>query len=182
MRQVSRVVVALACAASWAVGAGIVSAQSAPAPGNPVVVIELQKGSVTIELYPAEAPKTVENFVKLVKSNFYNRQHFHRVEGFVVQVGDPDSKSLDRKDSWGRHGNGKPIGVAEISKKLKHIKGAVGMAHAGDPTKADSQFYIVKLPKKIPEGKYAIFGQVISGMDVVDKIELGDLIKRMYVE
>jgi cyclophilin family peptidyl-prolyl cis-trans isomerase len=184
MRQVSRVVVALACAASWAVGAGIASAQKAPvpAPGNPVVVMELQKGTVTIELYPQEAPKTVENFLKLVKSNFYNRQHFHRVEAFVVQIGDPDSKNLNSKDSWGRRGNGQAIGVAEISPKLKHIKGAVGMAHAGDPTKADSQFYITKLPKKIPEGKYAIFGQVISGMDVVDKIELGDLVKRIYVK
>jgi cyclophilin family peptidyl-prolyl cis-trans isomerase len=181
MRQVSRVVVALACAASWVVGSGLASAQT-PAAGNPVVVIETQKGAVTIELYPAEAPKTVANFLKLVKSNFYNRQHFHRVEAFVVQVGDPDSKSLERRGSWGRRGNGQAIGVAEISKKLKHIKGAVGMAHAGDATKADSQFYITKLPKKIPEGQYSIFGQVISGMDVVDKIELGDLVKRMYVK
>jgi cyclophilin family peptidyl-prolyl cis-trans isomerase len=181
MRSCCRVVLALVIAAGWAAAAGTASAQT-PAPGNPVVVIELQRGTVTIELFPQEAPKTVENFVALVKSNFYNRQHFHRVESFVVQVGDPDSKSLERQDTWGRRGNGKPIGVAEISKKLTHKKGAVGMAHAGDPTKADSQFYITKLPKKIPEGKYAIFGQVIGGMDVVDKIELGDLIKRMYVK
>jgi cyclophilin family peptidyl-prolyl cis-trans isomerase len=181
MRQMLRVCVAMALVAAWAVGQGAVSAQ-APAPGNPVVVIELVKGTVTIELYPQEAPKTVENFVNLVKKNFYNRQHFHRVESFVVQVGDPDSKSMERQAQWGRRGNGQPIGVAEISKKLTHKKGAVGMAHAGDPTKADSQFYIVKLPKKIPEGKYAIFGQVISGMDVVDKIEMGDLVKRIYVK
>ena len=167
MRHLSRIVLALAVVAVWTLGIGVAQAQ---APGNPVVVIELQKGTVTIELYPQEAPKTVENFLNLVKKNFYNRQHFHRVESFVVQVGDPDSKNLDRKDTWGRHGNGVPIGVAEISKKLTHKKGAVGMAHAGDPAKADSQFYITKLPKKIPEGKYAIFGQVISGMDVVDKI------------
>ncbi len=179
MRQMLRVCVAAALVAVWAFGQGAVSAQ---APANPVVVIELVKGSVTIELYPQEAPKTVENFLGLVKKNFYNRQHFHRVESFVVQVGDPDSKSMERQAQWGRRGNGQPIGVAEISKKLTHKKGAVGMAHAGDPTKADSQFYIVKLPKKIPEGKYAIFGQVISGMDVVDKIEMGDLVKRIYVK
>jgi peptidyl-prolyl cis-trans isomerase B (cyclophilin B) len=153
----------------------------APAPG-PVVVIETTKGTVTIEPYPSEAPKTVENFLALVKSNFYNRQHFHRAESFVIQVGDPDSKDMAKKDSWGRRGNGKPVGVAEISKKLKHKKGAVGMAHAGDPAKADSQFYITRLAGKIPEGKYAIFGQVTSGMDVVDKIEVGDTVKRMYVK
>ncbi len=113
----------------------------APAPG-PVVVIETTKGTITIETYLSEAPKTVENFLALVKSNFYNRQHFHRAESFVIQVGDPDSKDMAKKDSWGRRGNGKPVGVAEISKKLKHKKGAVGMAHAGDPAKADSQFYI----------------------------------------
>lgn len=153
----------------------------APAPG-PTVIIETSKGTITIETYPSEAPKTVENFLALVKSNFYNRQHFHRAESFVIQVGDPDSKDMAKKDVWGRRGNGKPIGVAEISKKLKHKKGAVGMAHAGDPAKADSQFYITRLAGKIPEGKYAIFGQVTSGMDVVDKIEVGDTVKRMYVK
>jgi peptidyl-prolyl cis-trans isomerase B (cyclophilin B) len=117
-----------------------------------------------------------------VKSNFYNRQHFHRAESFVIQVGDPNSKDLAKQDSWGRRGNGKPVGVAEISKKLTHKKGAVGMAHAGDPAKADSQFYITRQAKKIPEGKYAIFGQVTSGMDVVDKIEVGDTVKRMYIK
>lgn len=181
MRQLFRVMAIAAVAAVGIAGAMPAAAQT-PAPGNPVVVMELQKGTVTIELYPQEAPKTVANFLALVKANFYNRQHFHRVEGFVVQVGDPDSKDLNRRDTWGRRGNGKPIGVAEISKKLTHKKGAVGMAHAGDASKADSQFYITKLPKKIPEGQYAIFGQVIGGMDVVDKIELGDLIKRMVVK
>jgi peptidyl-prolyl cis-trans isomerase B (cyclophilin B) len=180
MRTWSRAGVLLMSLAILAGLQGVVSAQ-APAPG-PTVVIETSKGNITIETYPSEAPKTVENFLALVKSNFYNRQHFHRAESFVIQIGDPDSKDLAKKDSWGRRGNGKPVGVAEISKKLKHKKGAVGMAHAGDPAKADSQFYITRLAGKIPEGKYAIFGQVTSGMDVVDKIEVGDTVKRMYVK
>ena len=100
----------------------------------------------------------------------------------VIQFGDPNSKDLKNKTTWGRNGNGQPIGVAEISKKLKHKRGTVGMAHSGDPTKADSQFYIAIGKKKIPEGKYAIFVQVTSGMEVVDKIEVGDTIKRMYVK
>jgi peptidyl-prolyl cis-trans isomerase B (cyclophilin B) len=168
---------ALAC---WVGLQGAAIAQ-APAPG-PTVVIETTKGTITIETYPSEAPKTVENFLALVKANFYNRLHFHRAEPFVIQVGDPYSKELANKPSWGRRGNGKPIGVAEISKKLTHKKGAVGMAHAGDPAKADSQFYITRQPKKIPEGQYAIFGQVTSGLDVVDKIEVGDTVKRMYIK
>ena len=180
MRTRSRVIVLVMVLAAWIGMQGTGIAQTPP-PG-PTVVIETAKGTITIETYPSVAPKTVENFLALVKSNFYNRQHFHRAEPFVIQVGDPDSKDLARQDTWGRRGNGKPIGVAEISKTLTHKKGAVGMAHAGDPAKADSQFYITRLPRKIPEGKYAIFGQVTSGLDVVDKIEVGDTVKRMYVK
>jgi peptidyl-prolyl cis-trans isomerase B (cyclophilin B) len=181
MRRASRLAMFVVALTVWVGTQGVGIAQ-APAPG-PIVVIETSKGVITMETYPSEAPKTVENFVKLVKANFYNRQHFHRVEkNFVVQVGDPNSKDLTQKDSWGRHGNGSPIGVAEISKKLTHKKGAVGMAHAGDPAKADSQFYITLAAKKSLDGKYAIFGQVTSGMDVVEKIEVGDLVKRVYVK
>jgi len=180
MRTRSRVIVLVMALAAWLGVQGTGFAQAPPA--GPTVVIETAKGTITIETYPSVAPKTVANFLALVKSNFYNRQHFHRAESFVIQVGDPDSKDLSKLDTWGRRGNGKPLGVAEIDKKLTHKKGAVGMAHAGDPAKAESQFYITRLPRKIPEGKYAIFGQVTSGMDVVDKIEKGDLVKRMYVK
>lgn len=181
MRKVSGVGVLAAAVIAWVLMVGVGTAQ-APAAG-PVVVIETNKGTITLETYPSEAPKTVENFLKLVKANFYNRQHFHRAEpGMVIQAGDPKSKDLQNKDTWGRTGNGQPIGVAEISKKLTHKRGAVGMAHGGDAAKADSQFYITIGKKKIPEGKYAIFGQVTSGMDIVDKIEVGDTIKRMYVK
>jgi len=180
MRRPSFAAVVVAALAVWFGIQGVGFAQ-APAAG-PTVVIDTSKGVITIELYPSEAPRTVEHFLALVKSNFYNRQHFHRAESFVIQVGDPDSKDLAKRDTWGRRGAGKPVGVAEISKKLTHKKGAVGMAHAGDPAKADSQFYITRLPRKIPEGRYAIFGQVTSGLDVVDKIEVGDLIRRAYVK
>lgn len=181
MRRLSPTMVVVIALGAWALMQGIAAAQ-APAPG-PVVVMETSKGTITMETYPSEAPKTVENFLKLVKANFYNRQHVHRVEkGFVAQVGDPDSKDLAKKETWGSRGSGQPLGVAEISKKLTHKKGAVGMAHAGNPAKADSQFYITLGPKKTLDGKYAVFAQVISGMDVAEKIEVGDLIKRMYVK
>lgn len=181
MRRLSGAYLLMFGFGAWVVMANVVVAQK-PAAG-PIVVIETNKGTITMETYPSEAPKTVENFLKLVKSNFYNRQHFHRADaGLVIQVGDPDSRDLKNKDTWGRRGNREPIGVAEISKKLKHKRGTVGMANSGDASKADSQFYIAIGKKKIPEGKYAIFAQVISGMEVVDKIEVGDLIKRMYVK
>ncbi|MEI6668334.1 MAG: peptidylprolyl isomerase [Acidobacteriota bacterium] len=181
MRRLSSALVLTLTVGAWAAMTGVGFAQAPPA--GPIVVIETNKGNITLETYPSEAPKTVENFLKLVKSNFYNRQHFHRAEpGMVIQVGDPESKDLKNKDTWGRQGNRQPIGVAEISKKLKHKRGSVGMAHSGDATKADSQFYVAIGKKKIPEGKYAIFAQVTAGLDVVDKIEVGDTIKRMYVK
>ncbi len=187
MRRMQRAGWAVAALTLWLVSQTAGQAQKAPAAGapvpGPVVVMETTKGNITIETYPSEAPKTVENFLALVKSSFYNRQHFHRVEkGFVAQVGDPDSKDLKRKDDWGKRGSGKPIGVAEFSKKLTHKKGAVGMAHAGDATKADSQFYISLGPRKNLDGKYAVFGQVIDGMAVAEKLEVGDTVKRMYVK
>lgn len=181
MRRHVCLTVAAAAAGAWLLMQSAGLAQAPPA--NPVVVLETNKGTITIELYPQEAPKTVEQFIGLVKKNFYNRQHFHRVEkNFVVQVGDPDSKDLAKKDVWGRRGSGQPVGVAEISKKLTHKKGTVGMAHAGDPAKADSQFYITLSARRSLDGKYAVIGQVTSGMDVAEKIEVGDLVRRMYVK
>ncbi len=185
MRRMHRALWVMAALTLWLLTqtAGVAQKPPAgPAPG-PVVVLETSKGNIVIETYPSEAPKTVENFLALVKSAFYNRQHFHRVEkGFVAQIGDPGSKDLKLKDDWGKRGSGKAIGVAEISKKLNHKTGAVGMAHAGDPTKADSQFYITLAPKKTLDGKYAVFGQVIEGMAVAQKLEVGDTMKRAYIK
>jgi cyclophilin family peptidyl-prolyl cis-trans isomerase len=88
-------------------------------------------------------------------------------------------------DQWGKgsgSGSGKSIGAAEISKKHGHKKGAVGMAHAGDAAQADSQFYIMLANRPALDGKYVVFGQVVSGMDVVEKLEVGDVIKRVTVK
>lgn len=167
--------------------------QKAPAPAaktspgaGPVIVIETSRGVIEFETYPEDAPKTVDHIVTLVRRRFYNGQRIHRAEGnFVVQMGDPQSRDYTKKDMWGRgpaSGSGKPIGVAEISKRRTNVRGAVGMAHAGDPTQADSQFYILRKGAPGLNSKYVIFGQVISGMDVVDAAQVGDVIKRMYVK
>jgi peptidyl-prolyl cis-trans isomerase B (cyclophilin B) len=151
-----------------------------------VIVVETSKGAFEFETYPDDAPKTVANILALTKKGFYNGQRFHRVvPGFVIQAGDPQTRDMSKRDQWGRGaaaGSGKPVGVAEFSKKHLHTTGAVAMAHAGDAAQADSQFYVTLGPKPALNGKYAVFGHVISGADVPAKIEVGDVIKRMYVK
>ena len=153
---------------------------------GPVLVVETVKGTFEIQTYPSEAPKTVEHIVALVKRNFYRGLRFHRVEkGFVVQVGDPQTRNVTLQDNWGRgpaSGSGQPIGVAEFSKTLTHKKGAVAMAHAGEAEQADSQFYVMLGLRRGLDGKYTIWGQVTSGMDVVEKLEVGDVLKRITVK
>ena len=162
------------------------SAKPAAAPAGPVVVVETAKGSFEFETYPEDCPKTVEQILGLVKKNFYRGQRVHRVEkNFVVQMGDPQTRDVTKMDQWGKgsgSGSGKPIGVAEISKKHGHKKGAVGMAHSGDAAQADSQFYIMLANRPALDGKYVIFGQVVGGMDVVEKLVVGDVIKRVTVK
>jgi peptidyl-prolyl cis-trans isomerase B (cyclophilin B) len=157
--------------------------QRSPGAGAVIVFETATKGSFEIETYPNEAPKTVAHILALVKRNFYNGQRFHRVvPGFVVQWGDPASRDMTKKDSWGRGGSGKPIGAAEINPKRTHRLGAVAMAHAGDPKLADSQMYVALAPVPRLDSGYTVFGQVISGMDVVQKIQVGDVIRRATVK
>ena len=155
-----------------------------PSPGaGPVIVVETEKGTFEFETYPNEAPKTVARILELVKKRFYNGQRVHRVvKDFVIQVGDPASRDMTKKESWGRGGSGTPIGAAEFSKLRTHVRGAVAMAHAGDASKADSQFYVTLAPVPRLDGGYTVFGKVITGMDVVSKIEVGDRIVRATVK
>jgi peptidyl-prolyl cis-trans isomerase B (cyclophilin B) len=157
-------------------------AAKAPAAG-PIVVFETEKGTFEFETYPSEAPKTVAHIVGLVNKRFYNGQRVHRVvPNFVIQLGDPNSRDMTKKAMWGTGGSGSPIGVAEFSKTLRHAPGIVSMAHAGDPTKADSQFFVVTGRASHLDGKHQIFGKITSGMDVVLKIAPGDRILRATVK
>jgi cyclophilin family peptidyl-prolyl cis-trans isomerase len=151
---------------------------------GPIIVLETAKGTIEFETYPEEAPKTVARIVDLVKHNFYNGQRFHRAEpNFVIQVGDPVSRDMSREASWGRQGSGKPIGIAEITKKRRHVAGAVSMAYPGtDRTAADSQFFIMRRAAPEFDGKYTVFGKVLKGMDVVARIQKGDVLKRAYLK
>jgi cyclophilin family peptidyl-prolyl cis-trans isomerase len=169
---------------------GAVSSLAQTAPGaakvspgaGPIIVVETEKGTFEFETYPNEAPKTVAHIIELVNKKFYNGERVHRVvKDFVIQMGDPQTRDMTKRDSWGNGSSGKPIGVAEFSKTRTHVKGAVAMAHAGDATKADSQFYVCLNDVHRLDGQYTVFGKIISGMDVVGKIAVGDRIIRVTV-
>jgi peptidyl-prolyl cis-trans isomerase B (cyclophilin B) len=132
-------------------------------------IIDTERGTIVLELYPEAAPKTVANFETLVNKGFYNGLTWHRVvPDFVIQGGDPDGT--------GAGGPGYTV-PAEI--KEKHLRGSVATARTGDdvnPQRASSgsQFYICLEPQPGLDGQYTVFGGVIKGMDAVDKIQKGD--------
>lgn len=134
-------------------------------------LLETEKGNIAFELFPDQAPQTVMNFAKLVNEGFYNRYNmkFHRVvPGFVIQTGDPTGTGA---------GGSKQHVPLEAKNKLSHnAKGVVAMARGADPNSATSQFYITLAPQTSLDGKYAVFGKVISGLDVLDKIEKDDML------
>jgi cyclophilin family peptidyl-prolyl cis-trans isomerase len=136
---------------------------------NPVAIVETSMGTFKIELFADKAPHTVQNFIELVNRGFYKNMIFHRVvAGFVIQTGDPTGT--------GRGGSERSIKL-EIHPDLKHDRaGIVGMARSQDPDSATSQFYITLGPAPHLDGKYAIFGRVIQGLEVVmaiGQVEVG---------
>ncbi len=136
-------------------------------------VITLDNGNeIRMEFYPADAPKTVENFVTLARKGFYNNLTFHRVvPDFVVQGGCPKGT--------GTGGPGYTI-PAEFNKQ-KHLRGTVAMARSQDPNSAGSQFYICYGPTPHLDGNYTVFGKVTSGMEHVDRIKQGDRMKSVAI-
>jgi len=138
--------------------------------------IDTDRGVIVVELYPEVAPKTVENFKKLVTQGFYDNLTFHRVvPGFVVQGGDPSGN--------GTGGPGYDV-EGEIEATEKHLRGTLATARTGDEVNpkrrsSGSQFYICLEPQPGLDGQYTIFGAVITGMDVVEKIKRGDRMKKL---
>ncbi len=136
---------------------------------NPVADIKTNLGLIRVELFEKDAPDTVKNFIKLSKSGFYDGTKFHRViKGFMIQGGDPNSKDGD----WSNDGMGGPGYVfADEINNHKIVRGVIAMANSG-PNTNGSQFFIVTA-ESAPwlDGKHTVFGKVINGMEVVDKIE-----------
>ena len=130
--------------------------------------IEMQDGNVMKgELYPEVAPITVENFVNLIKNNFFDGLIFHRViPGFMIQGGDPngDGTGGSEENIKGEFSNN------GVDNDISHTRGTISMARASDPDSASSQFFIVQADSTFLDGDYAGFGHVTEGMDIVDKI------------
>jgi cyclophilin family peptidyl-prolyl cis-trans isomerase len=155
------------------------SAQSAK---TPTAVITMENGgTITLEFWPDVAPNHVKNFLELAGKGFYDGQRVHRVEPkFVVQFGDPASKTKPMDDpSMGGGGSGKTL-KAEFNKK-PFDRGVLGMARTNDPDSASSQVYLMLGDAHFLNGQYTAFGKVTKGMDVVDKIKVGDRIKSIKV-
>jgi peptidyl-prolyl cis-trans isomerase B (cyclophilin B) len=139
-------------------------------------IIETERGTIIVELYPAVAPKTVANFETLVNKGFYNGLTWHRVvPDFVVQGGDPDGT--------GAGGPGYTV-PGEINASEHHLRGSLATARTGDEVNpqrvsSGSQFYICLEPQPGLDGQYTIFGGVIKGMDAVDQIQKGDHMKKI---
>lgn len=134
--------------------------------------IQTDKGEIVVALRPDLMPVTVENFLKLVNKGFYNGLTFHRVEDWVIQGGDPQGN--------GRGGPGWTIKL-EINPALRNVKYAIAMARSSDPDSAGSQFYILKKDAVWLDEQYAVFGNVIKGQDVVDRIAIGDQMTEIKV-
>jgi peptidyl-prolyl cis-trans isomerase B (cyclophilin B) len=136
-----------------------------------IAVIKTTLGTITFEFLPDVAPKMVENFKDLAKTGFYNGTTFHRViNGFMIQGGDPLSKDDDPSNDG--TGSGPRKMPAEFTTKYSHGRGIVSTARGNDPNSGSCQFFIVQKDSRFLDNKYTIFGRVLEGMDVVDKISL----------
>ena len=132
------------------------------------VIVKTSFGNIKFNLLPDIATETVRNFSQLAKSGFYNGTLFHRIiPGFMIQGGDPNTKNPD-KSTWGQGGPGYNL-KAEFNTR-SHLRGIVSMARATDPDSAGSQFFIVTSDSTFLDRQYTVFGEVVEGIEVADKI------------
>jgi peptidyl-prolyl cis-trans isomerase B (cyclophilin B) len=173
--MVSMVAVTLMLGGTLLLGVGaLFSADKAPA-GNaegakgPKAIIKTKFGDMDIVFFPGKAPKHVENFIALAKSGFYNGTVFHRViPGFMIQGGDPNTKDPNKPETYGQGGPSQRL-KAEFN-DIPHRRGILSMARTSDPNSAGSQFFIVVKDSNFLDGQYTVFGEVVKGMEVADKI------------
>ncbi|HVG02336.1 MAG TPA: peptidylprolyl isomerase [Nitrospira sp.] len=167
------------CVMSWLMAGGMVdycpAAETSPGSAESInarnarAIIKTKFGDIEIKFLPEVAPNHVENFIKLAKSGFYNGTIFHRViPGFMIQGGDPNTTDSLKKNAYGQGGPGHNV-KGEFS-DLPHKRGMVSMARANDPDSAGSQFFLVVEDSRFLDRKYTIFGEVVKGIGVADKI------------
>jgi peptidyl-prolyl cis-trans isomerase B (cyclophilin B) len=169
---------ALACGRDEGTGVGLAdapaTAEISDGPHDVAVLTLKDLGTIRFELLPELAPKTVENFVTLAEDGFYDGTYFHRViPGFMIQGGDPNTKDNDpRNDGRGGPGYSIPDEMSDVS----HVRGIVSMANSGRNS-GGSQFFIVQGDALHLDGRHAVFGRVVEGMDVVDAVTQMELDK-----
>ncbi len=162
-------VLSVFCTPSQEVSSDETAAGMSPAEQSEGAAIQIQEfGEIRFKFFPDKAPRHVENFKKLARDGFYDGVTFHRiVPGFMIQGGDPNTKDSDPNND-GRGGPGYTI-KAEFN-DIPHRRGILSMARKADPDSAGSQFFIVVKDAPFLDGKYTVFGEVTSGMDVADRI------------
>ncbi|MBU4284706.1 peptidylprolyl isomerase [Patescibacteria group bacterium] len=159
------------------------------------VTIQIEKGSIELELYRKAAPNTVDNFIKLAEQGFYDGVRFHRVvEDFMIQSGDPGTGGPGY--TFEDEINPKALGLSDelivqlqsqgytfnfLLKSIPHKVGTISMANSGPNTNGSQFFIITTKDQPDLDGRYTAFGQVISGMDVVQEIEQGDIINKIII-
>ena len=158
--------------ATTATAATSTTKQEKPMSSNPyenkVAVLNTTAGEIHIRFFPDVAPNHVKNFIDLAKDNFYDGIKFHRViPGFMIQGGDPNTKT-GNPNTWGMGGSPNKL-KAEFN-SVAHKRGIVSAARTQDPNSASSQFFIVTSDSRFLDNNYTVFGQVVKGMDVADKI------------
>lgn len=159
----------LLCCLAVSCGLALTASWAAEAKTAPRAIIDTKFGSMEIRFLPDVAPKHVANFTALAKKGFYDGTLFHRViPGFMIQGGDPNTKDKEKTDLYGMGGPGFTV-PAEFNDK-PHVRGAVSMARSQHPDSAGSQFFIVVQDSTFLDRKYTVFGEVVNGMTVADKI------------
>jgi peptidyl-prolyl cis-trans isomerase B (cyclophilin B) len=143
---------------------------AAPVPEKEVALISTTEGEMVVEFWTDAAPKTIESFKNLARSNFYNGTAFHRImKGFMVQGGDPNTKDPNNQAAYGTGGPGYTI--PDEKNSHKHERGVIAMGNTGAPNSAGSQFYICLAPQPmLDQMNYTTFGHLIKGDDVLEKI------------
>ena len=152
-----------------------------------VAVLQTTEGTMILEFWPEVAPRTVDNFKALAKTNFYDGTAFHRIMAtFMIQGGDPNTKDPAKETLYGQGGPGHTV-KAEFNSR-KHQRGVISMARSSHPDSAGSQFFICHADARFLDKQYTAFGKLIKGDDVLEKIattqtQPGDRpVKRMNVE
>jgi peptidyl-prolyl cis-trans isomerase B (cyclophilin B) len=157
-----------------AAGAAAAAAGPKPKDGEEVAVFETEKGRIIVRFRADKAPKHVANFKDLVGRKFYDGTRFHRcIPGFMIQGGDPNSKDMAKAQMWGTGGfvqNGTERQVDLEPSDLLHKRGVLSAARSQDPNSASSQFFLMHQDSASLDGQYSAFGEIVSGIEVVDKI------------